>query len=163
MPEYRLKKDLPFAKAGEEVLICNGNEALIDEEFNGHITLGLIEELLIEGWIEEVSDEDYVILCDKCFCNKDIEEKTISIFGGGCYKCGTRIGKKCGNYHCITKENYIKHFTKPREFELHLCSLSYGDSLVRIGENGKYVDIDRRLTEDKIIKVREVVGDGLKC
>ena len=136
--KYRILK-----KEGEIVELDN-NKSIVT--FYGTIYPDiLIRDYLIgNGWIEEVKqpnmaseEEDYVIICDKCFDNKDIEEKTISIFGGGCYKCGTRIGKKCGNYHCITKENYIKHFTKPREFELHLCSLPYGDSLVRIVENGK--------------------------
>ena len=71
--KYRLKKDLPFAKAGAEVIV---NLALgVCVEYDGFIAdsdglnlkntrkyyIGDLYELLNEGWIEEVKPREFEI------------------------------------------------------------------------------------------------------
>jgi len=55
MNKYRLKKDLPFAKAGEEVTIESGEPITIYKNGTDY-TCSYFgkEELIEEGWIEKV-------------------------------------------------------------------------------------------------------------
>jgi len=58
--EYKLKRDLPFAKAGTEVIEIRGNgksnNILIEIEPYGKVVIWVTElqRLRTEGWIEEV-------------------------------------------------------------------------------------------------------------
>ena len=71
MSKYRLKKDLPFAKAGVEIEIgCNNNyDELINSRkdkkpaiyLKGQVSL---QNLLNDGWIEEVKPREFWIEVD---------------------------------------------------------------------------------------------------
>lgn len=70
--KYKLKKDLPFAKAGTEIWVDNTLSGWIDakiyepqcgrKEYRvDKIMLGTITNLLIEGWIEEVKPREWEV------------------------------------------------------------------------------------------------------
>lgn len=80
--KYRLKKDLPFAKAGTKVYSCNGNDdfGIIEEdcfvicELKNHtkdfsiyqyrgslMFIGEKQNLIDEGWIEEVKPKEWYV------------------------------------------------------------------------------------------------------
>ena len=72
MNKYRLKKDLPFAKAGVEIEIgCNNNyDELINSRkdkkpaiyLKGQVSL---QNLLNDGWVEEIKPREwYIGVCD---------------------------------------------------------------------------------------------------
>lgn len=59
--KYRLKKDLPFAKTGQEVReSLNGIQIKRNDKSSEFwITLGDKEKLIDEGWIEEVKPREF--------------------------------------------------------------------------------------------------------
>ena len=67
MTKYRLKKDLPFAKAGAEVRFDNKtfNFEAYSEEFNGQwfpFAPSMQTDLISRGWIEEVKPREFWVL-----------------------------------------------------------------------------------------------------
>ena len=58
MKKYILKKDLPFAKAGTEVDIVDGEGILFDGYHCDYVNTG---ELVEKGWIEEVKPRTFYI------------------------------------------------------------------------------------------------------
>jgi len=65
--EYRLKKDLPFAKAGKEIKFIRGNleypNITIELGTDNclRVWCGNIEPILDDGWIEEVKPREFEI------------------------------------------------------------------------------------------------------
>lgn len=63
--KYKLKKDLPFAKAGDPVFLSCGAFVVKDPYQNGRVLY--IEDsthkdkLINEGWIEEVKPREFII------------------------------------------------------------------------------------------------------
>ncbi len=57
--KYRLKKDLPFAKAGDEVEIINGEPIFFKDGF--HCDYSSIDDLLADGWIEEIKPREFLL------------------------------------------------------------------------------------------------------
>ena len=90
--KYRLKKDLPFAKAGIDVYNFNANKNFNegDEEVNVPLTntdiykltfvtpnqmiyIGQLSELISRGWIEEVKPREW----DVILWNNEISSKGV--------------------------------------------------------------------------------------
>ena len=65
--KYRLKKDLPFAKAGEEVwtdsfhIYIKGNVRMRGTDRKEDIYLGLLSDLVDNGWVEEVKPREWEV------------------------------------------------------------------------------------------------------
>ena len=77
--KYRLKKDLPFAKAGAEVKLVNEGKAI---EYNGY-QCDIYD--LREGWIEQIKPREWYELdwselwnrADEKFSTKEYAEKYV--------------------------------------------------------------------------------------
>ena len=57
--KYKLKKDLPFVKAGNEVEIINGEPIFFKDGF--HCDYSSIDDLLADGWIEEIRPREFTV------------------------------------------------------------------------------------------------------
>ena len=78
--KYRLKKDLPFAKAGAKIKPPQDEGCAYDvENINGDWwCIGYEEELpklISEGWIEEVKPREWYICWDECMISNIVNEK----------------------------------------------------------------------------------------
>ena len=89
MNKYRLKKDLPFAKAGDEVRFNNKtfNFEAYSEEFNGQwfpFAPSMQTDLISRGWIEKVEPREIYIHHHKLDAPKVARDKDDICFNCKC-------------------------------------------------------------------------------
>ncbi len=83
--KYRLKKDLPFAKAGAEVTIGVASSIGLYQYDNGKVNVAenQIEHLVNEGWIEEIKPREFELHFDETGTITYIVENNLIICNNG--------------------------------------------------------------------------------
>jgi len=83
--KYKLKKDLPFAKAGAEVIIGTAGSIDLCQYNNGKVNIAEnhIEHLVNEGWIEEIKPREFELHFDETGAITYIVENNLMICKNG--------------------------------------------------------------------------------